>query len=326
MRNLEAQISDKYLSSIDDHHDLEDNLIKSSGVWIDKNGKKWILSGNLPQIELAYEFLQHRILSQKENNQGNAHGSATNLDSNAEKFIEKYIPMTANQYARFMGLIEMSDARSIENIRYVTLMHCLYVCGSKSYVEHIEKQTKGVIFSRNQPNLGRVQTSQSDVPFMRCTELGQKEYFLKLNFKVLLYEDDILESKVDAICCGQDPSFQSKGHIAGAIVKAHKNVGEQLKQEKVKKKEYGIGEYIPIKCNLQKGKHVLVIFVVTKSPASAKKATTKTLESIKRCFENVLNFAECNRIKRLALPLLGTGKFLNFHTVESFSFVKGQCT
>nr|XP_022341810.1 uncharacterized protein LOC111135768 isoform X8 [Crassostrea virginica] len=375
VRNLEAQISDKYLSCIDDHHDLEDNLIKSSGVWIEKNGKKWILSGNLPQIELAYEFLQHRILSQKENNQGNAHGSATNLDSNAEKFIKKYIPMTANEYARFMGLIKMSDARIIENISYDTPMNCLYVCGSKSYVEHIEKLTKGVIFrvievtddvfkqmkadivdlaktnsvlhyyetdgklelfgmshkavdsavmlletkiadllnpskmkrSRNQPNLGRVQTSQSAVPFMRCTELGQKEYFLKFNFKVLLYEDDILESKVDAICCGQDPSFQSKGHIAGAIVKAHKNVGEQLKQEKVKKKEYGIGEYIPIKCNLQKGKHVLVIFVVTKSPASAKKATKKTLEGIKRCFENVLNFAEWNRIKSLALPLLGTG-------------------
>ena len=136
---------------------------------------------------------------------------------------------------------------------------------------------------------------------LKCPE--RTEFYLKSDFKVSLYNMNILMCNVDAICCGQDPSLKSNGRIAKSILENYQDVKKKLSEEK--KKKHVFGEVLGIKCNANPSK--FFIFVITPSPGSGEESIQKTLSIIKMCFANVLEFANQNKIAKLSLLRLSTG-------------------
>lgn len=65
---IEAEISDGYMSLFSNVEDLEDTLLKYSGVRLrNPYENKWILCGNFQEIELARNYLKEVIVDHKEN-------------------------------------------------------------------------------------------------------------------------------------------------------------------------------------------------------------------------------------------------------------------
>lgn len=114
------------MSKITDLDVLEQSLIACSGVWVQKTNKKtWILHGNLPQIELAHDYLRKAVLR------------------HTDESDENSIPMTAEEFTRFSALFRPQGKDSGGNFHYDK--NCLHVSGSKSFVDKIENQTKNIV-------------------------------------------------------------------------------------------------------------------------------------------------------------------------------------
>lgn len=185
-----------------------------------------------------------------------------------------------------------------------------------------EKRSTGNSQRANDPTVERKGKSTMAVPrrflpHMTSKVHGCTEYCLRNNFKVSLQKGDILKIQVDAVCCGQDPFFQSKGYIAKTIISRCKDVEIQLRNAVEKKGNQGFhtGEVFMTKRSANLSKYI--IFVVTESPASSKETTQEILFGIKMCFSSIFEFADQHKIRRLAVPLLGTGNGLqNFFKIE----------
>lgn len=145
-------------------------------------------------------------------------------------------------------------------------------------------------------------------PSVRTNHLNQREYNLSVNFKVSIYKGDILKSNVDAISCGQDPAFMSFGNISRRILKQFPNVAEQIRALK-REKTYETGNVCNIKFRINDARNIIV--VITNSSEDAKESLD-TLENIKMYFSKVLQFADRNKIRSLALPFLLSGTVIFF--------------
>ena len=255
---------------------LEEKLRQCSGVLIKKsNENKWILCGNLPQIELAHNCIRDMLLETKEQRM-----SQTSVAYAVKVLEEKRKEILREK--RSTGNSDLASDPTVERKGKSTM------AASGIFLPHMTSKVDG------------------------CTE-----YYLRKNFRILLQKGDILKIEVDTVCCGQDPFFQSKGHIAKSIIRQCKDVEIQLRKavEKRGNKGFHTGEVIMTKCSANLSKYI--IFVVTESPASSKETTQEILFGIKMCFSNIFEFADQNKIRRLAVPLLGTGNGLqNFFKIE----------
>lgn len=267
------------------HYSSEDQTLHVSGtnsfVKLVENQVKSLFVEEIKISKDAYSLLKTDICRMQQDNQGIR-----------IYFIEK----EGN-----LEVFGMSDAsvksvvKTIEERRRSLMKEC----PKRDRKLNVNPNTKGV-----QPDMKK--TPQKFMPYKILKNPVHFDFILKPNFQISLYMQDILNCDVDAICCGQDSSFQSKSHIAKSINQHYKNVGKHL-TKKLEKRKYYNGEVVMIKCDGKPPKHI--IFVVTESPASAKELSLQTRESIKMCFSSILEHSNLNNIKSLAMPLLGTGKY-----------------
>lgn len=390
VRNIEAQISKECLAFFHSHYNvLEKKLIDCSGVRIEKpSGYKWILFGNLPQIELAEKCIKDMMSDTIKRNQPlptntaqrNSKSSLGSPGPFQKEIIKKALKMPEKKYLGYIAIFPRDKEENVTAMKYSVEDQSLHITGNKSSIQRVETQAEKLIVNKMEISKelhewmrteitklqkkdvavffeeteGTVEVwgvSQSSIdsvvkslnlkreevkqqlkkrnhagiinpsaesaqhasknyrfyPHVKSTYPGHKYFYLKPNFKVSLCKGDILSSNVDSVCCGQDPSLKSNGKIAKSIIKKYKDVRAQISEHVLKKGEHHFGHVFMTDCNPNPPRHI--IFVVTVSPYSGKENPKTSLQTIKMCFANVLEFAYQNDIPSMALPLLGTGNF-----------------
>lgn len=212
--------------------------------------------------------------------------------TNAEMYASAVIEFSSSHQASLhLGEIHITD-KVQSNV----------ACIAKVFNEAFQKAVKNY----ESRQLSTSKASKDFLPSIETKNPNRAGYNLQSNFKVYVYEGDILLSDVDAICCGQDSGFQSKSHIAKSIIDQYKDLEKLLSKEKDKRHQ--IGHVFMTECQVYSAQKI--IFVVTsKGHYSQKDTMEKSLKDIKKCFTEVLKFADKKKVVKLALPLLGTGNF-----------------
>ena len=248
IQNIEAQISRECLKLFPNLQDFEDSLIKCSGVWIKKsNENRWILQGNLPQIEIAHKCIEEMIsgLTNKERGQsstvrqGTPKTSIASLGQAEEKYCVEQISMTEEEYARYITLFELSGNESDEtgNIRYEN--QCACVSGNKSFVQNVKKQLTKKIFARDIDVSENIYKEiEADIRQLK-QETSKAEAFWRakdrkievLGMSQTAVDDTVklLERKIDSIKeCSRDDSIQTFCTNEGLVIKVYKGNIEEI--------------------------------------------------------------------------------------------------
>nr|XP_022338862.1 uncharacterized protein LOC111134262 isoform X2 [Crassostrea virginica] len=146
--NIEAEISDGYMSLFSNVEDLEDTLLKYSGVRLRKHENKWILCGNFQEIERARNYLKEVIVDHKENRPSKSDNFQTNAQcpaTNSDLIHKKNVPMTEKEYKKYAAVFLAFEQEGVQSVLYSSDDQCMYITGSKSFVKGIENQRKMLI-------------------------------------------------------------------------------------------------------------------------------------------------------------------------------------
>lgn len=146
--NIEAEISDGYMSLFSNVEDLEDTLLKNSGVRLRKHENKWILSGNFQEIERARNYLKEVIVDHKENRPSNSDNFQTNAQcpaTNSDLICKNNVPMTEKEFKKYAAVFLAFAQEGVQSVQYSPKDQCMYITGSKSFVKGIENQRKMLI-------------------------------------------------------------------------------------------------------------------------------------------------------------------------------------
>lgn len=122
---------------------------------------------------------------------------------------------------------------------------------------------------------------------------------------VKIYRGEIDKVRnMDAIICGTDKSLFSRGFIADALTKAGGQLYNNAYQNMRKKYNYKGSDSDVFKCE---GGHLGTKYVFHAVTERVINADDREIEAYRKCMDSILKKAKKNQLKRLAIPLLGTG-------------------
>lgn len=181
--NIEAEISDGYMSLFSNVEDLEDTLLKYSGVRLRKHENKWILCGNFQEIERARNYLKEVIVDHKENRPSKSDNFQTNAQcpaTNSDLIHKKNVPMTEKEFTKYaqVFLAFAEKKKGVHSIQYSCEDQCMYITGSKSFVKGIENQRKMLITRQM-----HITTEMFDKLKAKISKLAQANPSVFVNFE-----------------------------------------------------------------------------------------------------------------------------------------------
>ncbi len=122
-----------------------------------------------------------------------------------------------------------------------------------------------------------------------------------MNTLVKIIIGDITKQKVECIVNGTEPKLSEGGSVHDAIVRA---AGPELKKELEVMGTAKIGE-----TKLTEGYNLPAKNIIHTVLPSWINGESNEEEDLTNCYKNTLEFAIKNKIKVLAFPVLGTGRF-----------------
>ncbi|MFI5390034.1 MAG: macro domain-containing protein [Bacteriovoracales bacterium] len=122
-----------------------------------------------------------------------------------------------------------------------------------------------------------------------------------MNTLVKIIIGDITKEKIECIVSGTDTKLSEGGTVHDAILRA---AGPKLKRDLDEMGTAKIGE-----CKLTDGYHLPAQKIIHTVLPSWINGESNEGEDLTFCYKNTLEFAKINKIKELAFPVLGTGKY-----------------